>query len=172
MIDNCPQCGANLQGEPIPPEHRHWYGGATHGRREIGVEVQGVYDGVLYWYCPDCGYAWPRFTEGRLAAVSARYAAKGPGLRSKPCALAEEWLHNVLAVTWAVAEPAALMFADGLPLPFADPHSVRMVARMVATSGTASTGDTLLAQPPAVRGWRRRWWSCAWPMPMRAEGDG
>ncbi len=48
-----------------------------HGEREpddrfysrtIGIEVRGVYDGVLYWQCPDCGFAWQRFDPGtRLA---------------------------------------------------------------------------------------------------------
>ncbi len=33
-------------------------------RREIGVQVSGVYDGVLYWMCPDCGHTWHRFAEG------------------------------------------------------------------------------------------------------------
>lgn len=27
----------------------------------IGVEVRGVYDGVLYWRCRACGYAWNRW---------------------------------------------------------------------------------------------------------------
>jgi hypothetical protein len=25
--DECPSCGADFQGEPIPDERRHWYGG-------------------------------------------------------------------------------------------------------------------------------------------------
>lgn len=29
--------------------------------RIIGVEVQGTYDGVLYWQCPFCDGKWPRF---------------------------------------------------------------------------------------------------------------
>lgn len=24
------------------------------------MEIPGVYDGVLYWFCPVCGYAWAR----------------------------------------------------------------------------------------------------------------
>jgi len=42
----------------------------------LGYEVLGVYDGVLYWVCPHCGHAWPRFTEGLggLAELSAKYA--------------------------------------------------------------------------------------------------
>jgi hypothetical protein len=28
--------------------------------RVIGVEIRGVYDGILYWECPDCGFAWAR----------------------------------------------------------------------------------------------------------------
>jgi len=27
----------------------------------VGVEVRGIYDGVLYWHCDMCGSAWPRF---------------------------------------------------------------------------------------------------------------
>lgn len=60
----CPHCGADLKGDPIPEEYRHFYGNATHFRREIGVEVRGVYDGVLYWRCPDCGGSWHRWPEG------------------------------------------------------------------------------------------------------------
>lgn len=29
-----------------------------------GVEVRGEYDGVLFWECPACKHAWPRFPEG------------------------------------------------------------------------------------------------------------
>lgn len=41
----------------------------------VGVEVSGVYDGVLYWICTS-GHAWPRFTHGRLAGASADHAAR------------------------------------------------------------------------------------------------
>lgn len=91
--DNCPGCGTSLQGEPIAEEHRTHkpdhddqvalygrcycfpYGDATHFGRVIGIEVRGVYDGVLYWTCPDCNHAWPRFNDGlgRLSAESMRY---------------------------------------------------------------------------------------------------
>jgi hypothetical protein len=41
----------------------------------VGYEVRGVYDGVLYWLCPICGHAWPRFTgTDRLAGLSEKYA--------------------------------------------------------------------------------------------------
>ena len=30
----------------------------------IGIEVRGVYDGILIWQCGRCGKMWPRFTEG------------------------------------------------------------------------------------------------------------
>ena len=30
-------------------------------RKLIGVEVQGVYDGILYWQCPECSFKWKRF---------------------------------------------------------------------------------------------------------------
>lgn len=44
--ERCANCQANL----IEGGHS----------RVIGVEIQGVYDGVLYWQCPDCGFAWGR----------------------------------------------------------------------------------------------------------------
>lgn len=65
--DGCPLCGVSLLGEPIPEASRHHYGSSTHFRREMGVETDG-YDGVLYWVCPDCHGAWPRFTNTRLPA--------------------------------------------------------------------------------------------------------
>jgi len=38
---------------------------AKCGRRSPwGVEVRGVYDGVLYWECPACQHAWSRWPEG------------------------------------------------------------------------------------------------------------
>lgn len=45
-----------------------------------GVEIRGVYDGVLYWHCVVCGHDWPRFDppDRRHAAakdVLARWAA-------------------------------------------------------------------------------------------------
>jgi hypothetical protein len=30
--------------------------------RWIGVEVKGIFDGVLYWGCGDCGTVWNRWT--------------------------------------------------------------------------------------------------------------
>lgn len=62
--EECPSCGSKMQGEPIPEDKQAWYGGKTHFSRCMGYEERGVYDGVLIWLCPDCGYAWPRFPEG------------------------------------------------------------------------------------------------------------
>lgn len=36
----------------------------THSCSEsnaIGVEVRGIYDGILYWICKECGGAFHRF---------------------------------------------------------------------------------------------------------------
>lgn len=94
----CPHCAASMQGDPIPEEHRQHkpdcedrkarspFGSCyclphgddvTHFSRVMGHEVRGVYDGVLYWSCPDCGRAWPRFAdgEGRLTAAAAKFVA-------------------------------------------------------------------------------------------------
>lgn len=61
-LQHCPHCNVSLQGDPIPESHRQWYSG-THWRREIGIEVQGVYDGVLYYECRNCSGTWHRFPE-------------------------------------------------------------------------------------------------------------
>lgn len=93
--ESCPGCGAAMQGDPIPAEYRVHkldhdeqlvkygrcycfpYGEeATHFSRVMGHEISDVYDGVLYWSCPDCGVAWQRFANGGpLAAESAKYVA-------------------------------------------------------------------------------------------------
>lgn len=51
------------------------YGEATHWRREIGHEIQGVYDGILFYTCPDCGWAWNRWVQStdRLHQIAALY---------------------------------------------------------------------------------------------------
>lgn len=88
--DNCPHCGVSLIGAEIPPENQHYYnaldkapgspGWITHGRREIGIQVMGDYDGVLYWKCPDCGGVWNRWPEGHyLHARAERAMAKDKG---------------------------------------------------------------------------------------------
>jgi hypothetical protein len=38
------------------PENERFYS------RLIGIEIQGGYDGVSYWMCPDCEYTWDRWT--------------------------------------------------------------------------------------------------------------
>lgn len=70
--NECPNCGVSLQGEPIPERNQHWYGDKTHFGRTIGMEVRGVYDGVLYWFCPDCGWAWHRWEEGNRLRTKAQ----------------------------------------------------------------------------------------------------
>lgn len=81
MTETCPFCQADLRGEPIPEEYfqhntnceeqKAKFGGhcfclpygeeATHFSRLLGIEIPGVYDGILMWQCPDCGTSWPRF---------------------------------------------------------------------------------------------------------------
>lgn len=53
----------------------------------MGHEVQGVYDGVLYWSCLKCGAIWPRdFGDwDRLNKASARAVAE------HALALSEQW---------------------------------------------------------------------------------
>jgi hypothetical protein len=77
--DTCQLCGADLRDKPIPPEEiatqEEWddperrfdkpYGpGQTHFMHTVGVEIQGRYDGVMYWMCPFCRGAWNRWPKG------------------------------------------------------------------------------------------------------------
>lgn len=94
MKNVCPHCDADLRGEPIPPENfvhyddcdeqkernkDRWPEGRCfclpYGEKEpedrffsriIGIEQPGVYDGVLYWLCPDCGKAWQRWSDPKM----------------------------------------------------------------------------------------------------------
>lgn len=43
---NCPHCTI-----PLGPE-------------VIGIEIRGLYDGVLFWLCPYCTHRWHRFPVG------------------------------------------------------------------------------------------------------------
>ena len=41
----------------------------------VGVEIRGVYDGVLFWRCTTCGYAWNRWKPeiGRRWSIAQSY---------------------------------------------------------------------------------------------------
>jgi rubredoxin len=81
ITHTCPHCGVSLDGELIPGEYYVTVGKPDAPQRfirEIGVEVRGVYDGILYWQCPDCGGNWPRFAEGHPRhAIALELIAKG-----------------------------------------------------------------------------------------------
>jgi len=42
----------------------------------IGVEISGIYDGVCYLVCRDCGWAWHRFPEWQYDRSRAGYNRK------------------------------------------------------------------------------------------------
>lgn len=54
--DQCPHCGAQLQGDPIPLDQRELYG-ATHFSRKISIYDMGR-DMTVSWRCPDCNGEW------------------------------------------------------------------------------------------------------------------
>lgn len=84
----CPHCNADLDGENMIDTFKRMrdkgsanghYKGWTDKQiqdmvssnysapyiwgRQIGIEYQGSYDGILRWQCPDCKGTWDRFSE-------------------------------------------------------------------------------------------------------------
>lgn len=57
--EECPICLTDLRGAVIPDTEPPQY--YSH---LIGVEIRGVYDGVLYYECPFCQGRIHRFREG------------------------------------------------------------------------------------------------------------
>lgn len=51
--ETCSYCGATLREER----------GHVIYSRMIGVKIPEIYDGVLFWQCPDCGKAWHRWGQ-------------------------------------------------------------------------------------------------------------
>lgn len=63
--DVCPHCRAELAYRARD--------GNTYSRK-IGHEIPGVYDGILFWSCPDCGGKWQRWEPGdRLYWIADAY---------------------------------------------------------------------------------------------------
>ena len=49
-----------------------------------GIEIPGIYDGVLYWTCAYCEYAWPRmFPENFRLSEQSRFAAADRNERAR-----------------------------------------------------------------------------------------
>lgn len=57
----CPNCNANLVGDPIPQDliDSGYYGTNTHWSRVIGLYSMEK-DRVVEWLCPDCEHQWER----------------------------------------------------------------------------------------------------------------
>lgn len=49
--DHCPHCGSSQRN-------------ADGYRRTFMVQIRGLYDGGLFFECPDCGDRWHRWPEG------------------------------------------------------------------------------------------------------------
>jgi predicted RNA-binding Zn-ribbon protein involved in translation (DUF1610 family) len=96
MVDDedvryCARCGSDQRGPQIPfretlsfseqvawdaagrISEEAWSRPARYYQRTIGVEVWGVYDGMLYFMCPDCGYAWHRWRDTRMRGKAQPY---------------------------------------------------------------------------------------------------
>jgi len=66
----CGKCGESFRGEEISVAllsggyYGDWEVGETkYSSTKLGIEVQGVYDGILIWKCEKCNHMWPRFSE-------------------------------------------------------------------------------------------------------------
>ena len=63
----CPFCGADLRGEPIPEELRKMYSPESiHYSRLLGIEVPELYAGVSFYERPECGVRWDRWTGEKV----------------------------------------------------------------------------------------------------------
>ena len=74
----CPSCKRSLRGQRIPTEYLEagsygeWDGVTPrYYSQKIGIEVRGVYDGVLFWKCPFCAHEWHRWPEGHALRARA-----------------------------------------------------------------------------------------------------
>lgn len=56
--EKCPNCSAELKGEPIPLPLQDAYGD-THFSRKIGIYSVET-DRTVAWKCPDCNHQWDR----------------------------------------------------------------------------------------------------------------
>lgn len=91
-MDNCPECNNSFNRKDVleyfmeaknnsnHPQHSHYkdktdeqieetasFYGYTREKPQffsdiIGIEYQGVYDGILAWQCPHCKTTWGRFS--------------------------------------------------------------------------------------------------------------
>lgn len=81
--ETCPNCHADLKGPDIYERFLEMYEDEAQALvaagmygwsketpkrfgRVIGLEYEGLYDGVSAWQCPDCGHKWDRdgFKDG------------------------------------------------------------------------------------------------------------
>lgn len=77
-VRNCPGCGSDQRGDEIPAKYADCYpSGATHYWRTIMIEIPGVYDGGLYFQCPNCGHRWHRWPEGHHLRAKAEPYVSG-----------------------------------------------------------------------------------------------
>lgn len=93
--DHCPLCGSSWRGESIletfkqqREEKNSWckdltdeqlmeviarhYAPPYYWSRKIGLTFRHIYDGTLFWQCPDCKATWEAHT-GREKAVPPEY---------------------------------------------------------------------------------------------------
>lgn len=109
----CPHCDADLSNN-----------------RTTGVEIWGVYDGVLFWRCPDCGGSWHRWT---------------PNDRLRLYEAAEKYIG-----TPAKAEAALNAWAESMGLPSSIRTRVEIDPNVRTRHGSTFTGVRYVDGPVAI----------------------
>ena len=56
------KCWQGMSNEKIEQYMKESYSPPYRWRRQLGIEVEGLYDGISYWKCPDCNTLFDRFT--------------------------------------------------------------------------------------------------------------
>lgn len=59
----CPRCLSSWDGGPIPEKYHEHYSPPYRWSKLIGIEIQGLYDGIHHWQCPCCNTTFPRYHE-------------------------------------------------------------------------------------------------------------
>lgn len=120
LTEQCPTCYHDLRASLIPNTNPPEYYSQI-----IGIEIRGVYDGVLFWECPYCEDRFHRFRTGTdLWRKAAPYVQRLPieevknlePLKKEKMSLGDEYLVNVHNMAYCDGEFCAIHNPSEHPL--------------------------------------------------------